>query len=323
MKIYILTEGGKDIGFGHITRCISLSQAFEEKGIASEFIVNEDDSILGVLRGKNYRIFNWFKEKNKLFEIVGNADIVIIDSYLAKKSLYDRVSKICRGRIVVIDDYNRLEYAKGVVVNPSIYGDSLKYPLKGDIIYLLGKDYVILRKEFWAIPEKEINKEIKNVLITFGGRGYFDVAHSIINYLKDKFNFNFFTVNPKKNRLSAKQMLDLMLKADLCISAGGQTTYELARVGVPAAGVCFAANQRLNLEGWQKVGFMEYAGWWEDQALPDKISACIERLQDRPARQRRSTIGRKFVDGEGSSRICNALLELSYGRKENYEIAKA
>ena len=36
MKVFILTEGGKDIGFGHITRCISLSEAFEEKGIYPE-----------------------------------------------------------------------------------------------------------------------------------------------------------------------------------------------------------------------------------------------------------------------------------------------
>ena len=31
MKVFIITEGGKDIGFGHITRCFSLYQAFEEK----------------------------------------------------------------------------------------------------------------------------------------------------------------------------------------------------------------------------------------------------------------------------------------------------
>lgn len=31
MKVFILTEGGKDIGFGHITRCLSLYHAFEER----------------------------------------------------------------------------------------------------------------------------------------------------------------------------------------------------------------------------------------------------------------------------------------------------
>ena len=40
MKVFIITEGSKNIGFGHITRCISLYQAFEERGIIPEFIIN-------------------------------------------------------------------------------------------------------------------------------------------------------------------------------------------------------------------------------------------------------------------------------------------
>lgn len=30
-EIFIITEDEKDIGFGHITRCLSLYQSFEEK----------------------------------------------------------------------------------------------------------------------------------------------------------------------------------------------------------------------------------------------------------------------------------------------------
>ena len=65
MKIFIITEGGKDIGFGHLTRCVSLYQAFEERGIIPEFVVNGDDTILDLLRGKKYQIFNWLQEKKK------------------------------------------------------------------------------------------------------------------------------------------------------------------------------------------------------------------------------------------------------------------
>jgi len=31
MKVFIIAEGSKNTGFGHITRCLSLYQAFEEK----------------------------------------------------------------------------------------------------------------------------------------------------------------------------------------------------------------------------------------------------------------------------------------------------
>ena len=45
MKVFIITEGGKDIGFGHITQCLSLYQAFKEKGILPKFIINGDNNI--------------------------------------------------------------------------------------------------------------------------------------------------------------------------------------------------------------------------------------------------------------------------------------
>lgn len=45
MKVFIITEGGKNIGFGHITRCLSLYQAFKEKEIIPELILNSDDNI--------------------------------------------------------------------------------------------------------------------------------------------------------------------------------------------------------------------------------------------------------------------------------------
>lgn len=55
MKFFIITEGSKNKGFGHITRCLSLYQAFEEKEIIPEPILNSDDNIelLDNLGGSN------------------------------------------------------------------------------------------------------------------------------------------------------------------------------------------------------------------------------------------------------------------------------
>jgi len=56
MKVFILTEGGEEIGFGHLIRCISLYQAFEERGITPKFVVNGDESIEDLLKNKSYEI---------------------------------------------------------------------------------------------------------------------------------------------------------------------------------------------------------------------------------------------------------------------------
>lgn len=303
MNIFILTEGGRNIGFGHLTRCISLYQAFEKREIMPELIVNGDGSIEDLLRGKNYRIFNWLKEENKLFKMVGNADIVIIDSYLADKSLYYKISGVLvNGRLVMIDDYNRIEYPAGIIVNPSIHGDKLNYRQKDGVVYLLGKNYIVLRKEFWRPLEKIINKEVKNILITFGGINHSDLIYKIIDYLKKRSTFRFNCIDAKKDRVDAQKILDLMVNADICISGGGQTIYELARCGVPTIGICFGENQLLNLRGWTKEGFLKFGGWFNDKNLYYKIKNYILEM-DYKARLKMSKIGQKFINGQGARKI--------------------
>lgn len=314
MKVLILTEGGKDIGFGHLTRCISLYQAFDEKGITAELIVNGDGYIVDFLKDKNYEIFNWFEQKDRIFNNLNSANIVVIDSYLAARSLYDKISEaLYGGWLVMIDDFNRIEYPMGIVVNPSIYGNELNYLQKDGTVYLLGKDYAILRKEFWDAPKKRINKYIKNVLLTFGGMNHSDLIYKIVSYLKSRFEFNFCIVESKKYIYDAKEMLRLILKADICISGGGQTLYELARCGMPTIGICFAENQKLNLEGWQRQGFVEYVGWHNDENLIEKIVDGIDKFRSYRERVNRSQIGRYCIDGKGPKRIVGELL-----KKVNY-----
>ena len=94
MEVLILTEGGEKIGFGHITRCIALYEAFEEKDINPKLLINGDNSILYFLRYKNYQRFDWIKNKEKLFQNIAKSDFIVIDSYLAEKSIYDKISEL-------------------------------------------------------------------------------------------------------------------------------------------------------------------------------------------------------------------------------------
>jgi UDP-2,4-diacetamido-2,4,6-trideoxy-beta-L-altropyranose hydrolase len=307
MKILMLTEGGEKIGFGHITRCIALCEAFEEKDITPELVVNGDDSILDLLKHKNFKIYNWIKNKEKLLQDIANSDFVVIDSYLAEKSIYDKISEVTNCKILMIDDYNRIDYPKGIVVNPSIYGDELDYLRKSVAIYLLGKDYIILRKEFWTVPEKKINKKVENVLITFGGVNKNNLAEKIGNFLREKFNINIYIVNAKINKLTAKEMLNLMLESDICISGGGQTTYELARAGVPTIGICLAENQIGNLTSWEKVGILKNANWFNNKMLFQAIEKIFNDLSF-DSRLRMSKTGKECFDGQGSKRIIKEIL---------------
>ncbi|RMA93269.1 UDP-2,4-diacetamido-2,4,6-trideoxy-beta-L-altropyranose hydrolase [Hydrogenothermus marinus] len=327
MKIYILTEGGKEIGFGHITRCISIYQAFETKKIKPKLILNADETVKDIVKNTNYEIFNWLENKD-IFKILKDSDIVLIDSYLADKDFYEKVSNIVK-LSVYIDDNKRIDYPKGIVINGNIHATDLDYPIKKDIKYLLGTKYTPLRKEFWEVPEKIINEKIKNVLITFGGDDLRNMTPKILNLLNKEYpDINKYVVIGKgfkqtdwikdikdKNIFfiydaSAKEMKELMLKVDLTISAGGQTLYELARVGVPTIAVAVADNQLKSVKKWEEIGFLAYAGFYDNKNLLENILNLIKKLENKKIRENMSKIGRKYVNGNGSRNIVYELITI-------------
>lgn len=327
MKVFIITEGGKEIGFGHITRCTSLYQAFEEKGILPQFIVNGDDSVFDMLKHKNSLLFNWLEDQEKLFALLKDSDIVIIDSYLAKHELYKKVSELTK-KAVYIDDYNRIEYPKGVVINGTIGAEDIEYAKKEDVSYLLGVKYIPLRKEFWIKQENKIKQDAKTIMLTLGGEDLRNLAPSIMEMLKIKFpelnkkiiigkgfqNIGAIErIKDDKTELihypDAKGMKNTMLTSDIAISAGGQTLYELAVLEIPTIGICIADDQKINLENWQTTGFVDNIGQYNDQELLLKLENSIKQLMS--YEKRMQIAGRGIVDGQGAKRIVSFLLENS------------
>ncbi len=332
----IVTEGGSSIGSGHITRCLSLYQAFEERGITPKFIINGDETIKDLVKNTNYNIFNWLNNESEILKKVKNADIVIIDSYLAPIEFYEKVSKIVK-LPVYLDDNKRLDYPKGIIVNGNIHAEDLNYPEKEGVKYLLGIKYTPLRKEFWEVPEKKIREKVESIMITFGGNDIRDMTPNILKFLTENYK------NIKKNVIIGKsfknldeiksvadkntelifypdagKMKEIMLKSDIAISSGGQTLYELARVGVPTIAVAVADNQLGNVKGWQKVGFIEYAGWWKDERILSSLTLYLAKLEDFSVRKEKSFYGRQLINGKGSRKILESLINLhrlNYGWK--------
>ena len=326
MKVFIITEGEKNIGFGHITRCLSLYQAFEERGIKPKFIINGDNDIKYLLKRVNYQIFNWLDEKNKLYEIVKYGDIAIIDSYLADISVYNILSDLVK-LSVYMDDNKRLDYPKGIVVNGSIYSEELNYPHRNGVTYLLGTKYTPLRKEFWEVPEKKIKEKIENIMVTFGGDDARNMTPKILAFLNEKYpnliknviigrafqNIDEIKKYADKNTNliyypDAEKMKEIMLESDIAISAGGQTTYELARVGTPTIALLLAKNQENNIKELEKIQFIINLGWWNNISIQDNILNSIIQINGENIRKEKGQNGRKCINGHGSLSIVNYLI---------------
>ena len=326
MNVFILTEGNKNTGLGHITRCTSIYQAFEEAGIRPELIVNGNETVHDFVKDKNCKIFDWLNDREALFAALRGADIVFIDSYLADYVLYERISKTVK-TCVYFDDNMRIDYPSGFVVNGAIFAEQMPYPEKEGVTYLLGAQYAPLRKEFWNVPAKQICDGIEVIMVAFGGTDIHNLTPKILELLQDAYpklikkvvvgkGFQNTTeieaLEDHSTELiyypDAAEMKKVMLESDIAISASGQTLYELARIGTPTVGICIADNQQMSMENWEKAGFLEYVGWYDQKDLLDRLKKAISKLPVDNERRKRSRIGKKYVDGKGPSRIVDSFL---------------
>ena len=333
MKILILTECNSEIGFGHVTRCLSLYQAFKLKELSIELMVNGDSTIEPLLKDTEYTIFNWLDDSSKIFDYLNDFDIVIVDSYLADAEFYKCLSEIV-SLGVYIDDNNRISYPKGLVVNGSIFADRLDYPSLNGVDYLLGSEFISLRREFWIVPVKKLVRNVESVMVTFGGDDLRNLTPHILRMLVEEYpklykkvvigggfkkNSKILDVIDCNTELiyypDARVMLKLMLESDIAVSAGGQTLYELARVGVPTIAIGVASNQTHNLENWHKIGFIEYVGFWNDINLLNNVINKMNSFNDVSTRIRKCEIGRGYVDGKGAFRIVRYCLNKYYTDK--------
>ncbi|MFH1492280.1 MAG: hypothetical protein ABIE81_02930, partial [Candidatus Omnitrophota bacterium] len=134
-----------------------------------------------------------------------------------------------------------------------------------------------------------------------------NLMNSIASIVKRRFYCSPIMVGGAR-KVNVKEIASLMSRADFCISGGGQTTYELARCGIPTIGISLADNQLSNLKAWAKLGFLEFAGRYNEAGLSKKISQELKGLSYKK-RIRMSQIGQKAVDGQGARRLVKEILK--------------
>lgn len=321
ITVRILTEGSQKTGMGHVMRCLSLCQAFTSKGIHPTFIVNGDMKIDSLMSGQEYEIFDWSANNADLRQLLRDTDVVIIDSYEADLDTYRTASELVEVP-VFIDDYKRYDYPRGLIINMALNADHLNYPKKDGIRYLLGNQYILLRKEFWDVSDRDERDQVENFILIFGGADHGGMMSKTLELLKCCWpdSEKNIIVGPafndveclkiaadKKTRLyfapPASFVKEIMANCDIAISAAGQTLYELARIGVPTIAVTVADNQKNNIEAWLETGCILHAGCSKDPKIMEKIEKNLQCLKSLQERHRLSKGAKILVDGLGAIRV--------------------
>lgn len=340
MHFYFRTDGNKIIATGHVMRCLSIADAIKEMGHEVTFIT-ADDQCSGLLHQRGYEFINLFGKWNDLeYELCELENLVktcaipvlIIDSYYVTERYLRILTSLTQ--TVYIDDLNAFHYPVDVLINYAIYADKFMYQVQyPDTRLLLGCNYAPLRSQFKNVGMKEIRKQVQSILITTGGTDNQNMIGTLLDKMTSATDFEhisihvvtgIFNSNLEKLHVIEKQndsvtihcnvvnMAELMKEADVAISAGGSTLYELCACGVPTITYSFADNQLGNVHGFAEKGLMDYAG-----DTRESVANCIEGIyvklkeliDDEKKRENYSYRLQQLVDGRGSQKIS---IELQY-----------
>ena len=112
---------------------------------------------------------------------------------------------------------------------------------------------------------------------------------------------------------SPASLRDLMLAADIAISAGGQTLYELAATGTPTLAIQVADNQAGNIQPLSEKGAIRRLGRAGESGLTENLRSMMAGFVStggHAARLRMSSAGRALVDGRGARRAARELMAI-------------
>lgn len=334
--LLIRADGNSTIGAGHLMRCLALGQAWQEEGETPHFAVATVTPALAErLRAEGMPMTHLANLPGSAQDAAQtlalarqlNAKWVVVDGYHFDAD-FQWALKQAGLRLLMVDDYGHAgHYYADMVLNQNIYAQPSLYPShEPDTRLLLGPEYALLRHEFWSWRgwRREVAPVARKVLVTLGGSDPDNVTLKVIQALQ-KIEMKELearvVVGPANPHLVALQqaveqspgqiqlltevlnMPELMAWADIAISAGGSTCWELAFMGLPNLILSLTDNQRWIAEGLNDAGNSVYLGHAAD-ITPTMLYQAIIELAVAPERRAVSTQhGQELIDGYGASRV--------------------
>ena len=341
-RVLFRVDGGAGLGMGHVYRSLAIADALRGGSRADiAFLMSADhaEGIVTVSRsGYPVRVVGDGKLETFLEHIRDFAPAILVNDRPTLEADYlHALSHLGATTVNLVDapeDLETTEHYEHVIVSV------MRHELETPEGFYEGPEYAILREQF-RDRVKEIRKEPRMVLLTFGGsdpQGLTLKAARALEKLGPEIDL-VAVAGPAFSSLSELEGLagslgrrlrvineagghisELMLEADLVIGSGGMTVYEIAALGTPGIVLAQNAREDRRMREFARYGTVEYLGLGpevDDSLLASSVEALLVDVERRREMSRR---GRELVDGLGAARAAEKVLE--HGKRPKETIAE-
>ncbi len=254
LKICIRVDGAKDLGFGHLYRCLAIAQNIHAHEVC--FITqNENGYELGLdfLDSHHYPIIEVESNSDFLNQLSEIKPDIVINDILDTDKKYMTTLKEFGCFVVNFEDLGKGNRLADIVVN-DLYPDI--YPQEN---HWYGVEHAILNPNFEMVESRpEPAENVDHILIAYGGTDPANLTEKAILAL-EKIGYeekvtiilgpghsHYTSVKEQAGQLkgdvrllqNVNNMAVLMKKASLALTSAGRTVTELMTVGVPTITMC-------------------------------------------------------------------------------------
>lgn len=332
-NVLFLCDASKEVGLGHLTRCLALAFEFSKKSCNVAFATKTPEA-RRLIENKHYPVFEKnkqnYKEWLKSLILSFKVDILILDirDDLDKTTLIE-LKQLFNITIATIDDPTDKRLSCDYAFYPPL--EQIKKAkwenFKGKLF--IGFEWVILRSQFleYYSEKKYPNTPVK-ILVSAGGsdpKGITLIIAKSLNKLKVPFEAlivlgGFFkwdkelsdilkSVNYRYILLKdVENMASIMGQCDFAIISFGTSAYELAFLGIPAIYLCISQDHSTSASMFEKKGCAINLGLYKNTNEEEIAQVALQLVQNSDLRIGMSKKAKDLIDGLGAKRIVEVLL---------------
>lgn len=325
-RITFAVLGYPEVGLGHAYRALMLAHEFVQWDVT---FICEDRSALAIdfIERHNYAVVRC--RNGDIYEAIRSIEPhVVVNDILDTSYEYIKSLKALGCAVVNFEDLGTGRKIADLVVN-ALYGDE-NGSAENE---LWGPNWFCLRDEFVYLPERDFSERVKTILVTFGGTDANNltvrVTHLLLpvclegdikleivvgpgyqhhreleELLRDSAKGVDVTVFSGTARIS-----DMMFRADMAVTSGGRTVYELAAVRVPTVVLC--QNERELRHSFARVdnGVINLGHHLdvEDDEISHQLATLVRDTELRASLKKRQS---KWDFKQGKRRIFDAITAL-------------
>jgi len=348
--LLIRADANVAMGTGHVMRCISLAQAWQDSGGHCVFVMAESTpAVVRRLREERIEIEHLETslataedaEQTRQIGAEKNAAWIVVDGYQFGAD-YQSAIKQSACKLLFVDDNGHAErYCADLILNQNSHANESLY-LRRDshTRLLLGPRYAMLRREFrlrqdWS---RKVRDAATQILIAMGGSDPDNFTTRVIDGLENVREFRLEIVavvggsNPHLAEIEAaiersrhsirlvrdtKDMPDLMAWADIAISAAGSICWEFCALALSMLLIPIASNQDSAADSLQRMGAARLLPGGKKFYGEELAREVVGLIRSPSERQSLSERAHALVDAQGAGRVVAELSsQLVAERKE-------